>query len=50
MIKRKANESYPNYVDRVFSHLSDEDKKKIKTVIKEAWFDGLRFERNNKKL
>lgn len=44
--KRKANESWPQYVERTFPNLSQEDKTKITDAIKEAWFDGIEFERN----
>ena len=44
-MKRNKNESYPEYIERVFPNLSLADKIKMQAMIKEAWFDGLRFER-----
>lgn len=47
--KRKKGESLQQYIDRIFPHLSTEDREKIVIISKESWFDGLRFERNSNK-
>lgn len=43
--KRKSNETYPAWVRRLFPSLSDKEQVLIAEMMKEAWFDGLRFER-----
>lgn len=45
--QRKEGESFPDWVAHVLSHLSFKDKAIINEMIKAAWFDGLRFERDS---
>lgn len=49
MTKRNKGETIPDYIDRIFKHLSPSDRDKIKNIVKQAWFDGLRFEREHRK-
>ena len=45
--KRREKESYPQWVVRLLPRLSEKEQKVVCDMIKEAWFDGLRYERRN---
>lgn len=49
--KRRNSESIPLWIDRLFEGTDESTRNVIKKVAKEAWFDGLKFEREtNKKI
>lgn len=43
--KRRNSESIPLWIDRLFEGTDESTRNVIKKVAKEAWFDGLKFER-----
>lgn len=42
---RRDNESIPSWIDRLFEGTDESTINVIKKVAKEAWIDGLKFER-----
>lgn len=48
--KRRNSESIPLWIDRLFEGTDESTRNVIKKVAKEAWFDGLKFEREVSKI